>query len=94
MSDSNEITTLLCGRTVPTLLYLSVRDRVLERAPELEYGIPYTLKMICGERYWNGLGTYKTQAGLAMADLVDEQLVPYLFASERDAKPLWYRLKP
>jgi hypothetical protein len=94
MSEITEFTFLLCGRTVPTSLYKSVRDRVLERASELELGIPYTLKMICGEQYWNGLHSYKTYAGLVMADLVDQQLVPYFFASERDAKPLWYRLKP
>jgi hypothetical protein len=50
--------------------------------------------MICGEQYWSGLRGYKTFAGLIMAELVDEQLMPFLFASERDAKPLWYRLKP
>ena len=94
MPDNIEYTDLLCGRSVPTALYKSVHKRALERAPELELGIPYTLKMICGEPYWARLGTYKTQAGLVMADLVDKELVPFLFASERDAKPLWYRLKP
>ena len=90
MSDKPEITALRCGRSVPTSLYKSVQKRILDRASEVEPGRPYTLKMICGEKYWSGLGTYKTQAGLVMADLVDDRLVPFLFASERDAKPLWY----
>jgi hypothetical protein len=94
MSDTTEITVLLCGRSVPTSLYRSLHKHVLERAPELVPGKPYPLKKICDEHYWNGLHGYKTYAGLVMADLVDEQLVPYFFASERDAKPLWYRLKP
>ena len=92
MSDNTEYTVLLCGRRVPTSLYKSVRERVLERASELVPGKPYTLKMICGDRYWSGLGNYNTSAGLVMADLVDRQLVPFLFASERDATLLWYWL--
>ena len=93
MSDNTEFTVLRCGRKVPTSLYKSVQKRVLERAPGLEHGVPYTLKMICGEQYWSGLHNQKTNAGLCMADLVDRQLVPYLFASDRDEKPLWYWLK-
>jgi hypothetical protein len=84
MSDSIEYTVLWCGRSVPTSLYRSVRDRVLERASELEFGKPYKLKKICGEPYWSGLGNQNTNAGLIMADLVDKQLVPYFFISERD----------
>ena len=94
MSDNTEYTVLLCGRKVPTSLYNSVHNRVLKSVPELERGIPYTLKMICGEPYWSGLSNFKTNAGLVMADLVDRQIGPFLFASERDAKPLWYRLEP
>ena len=91
---SDDKTVLLCGRSVPTSLHKSVFDRVLKRVPELEHGIPYPLEMICGEQYWVGLGKLKRTAGQVMADLVDRQLVPYFFASKRDAKPLWYRLKP
>jgi len=91
---SNERTILQCGRSVPTALYKSVRKRVEKRYSELEFGRPYTLRMICGEPYWSGLGSQKTNAGLVMADLVDLQLVPYFFISERDAKPLWYCLEP
>jgi len=94
MADNIENTDLLCGRSVPTSLYNSIHKRVLERAPELVPGRPYTLKLICGDHYWQGLGSYKTQAGLVMADLVDRQLVPFDFVSERDAKPLWYGLAP
>ena len=93
MPDNIEYTALCCGRRVPAALYKSVRKRVEERVPELESGRPYTLRMICGEPYWSGLGNYNTSAGLAMADLVDRQLVPFLFASERDATLLWYWLK-
>lgn len=87
-------TRLQCGRFVPTWLYKSVHNHVLERADELEICTPYKLNMICGKHYWDGLGGYKTHAGLIMAELVDLQRVPFDFASERDAKPLWYRLKP
>ena len=91
---SPDLTDLCCGRRVPTSLYISVINRVMDRHAELKPGIPYTLKMICGESYWNGLGSLRNAAGWLMAELVDAELVPYLFASERDAKPLWYRLKP
>jgi hypothetical protein len=95
MSDDNNLRTVLqCNRSVPTPLYKSVRERVEKRYSELELVRPYTLKMICGELYWSGLGNLKTNAGLVMADLVDEQLVPYFFISERDAPLLWYCLKP
>jgi len=94
MNNIVEYTVLLCGRSVPTSLYESIHKRVLKRKSVLELGVPYTLKMICGEPYWPGLHNQKTNAGLVMADLVDRELVPFLFASERDAKPLWYRLKP
>ena len=92
--NSTDNTILRCGRRVPTSLYRSVLYRVLDRHAELELGIPYTLKMICGKQYWSGLGPLRNAAGWIMAELVDEGLVPYLFASERNAKPLWYRLKP
>ena len=92
--NCTDYTILRCGRRVPTSLYISVINRVMDRHAELELGIPYTLKMICGEQYWPGLGPLRTAAGWIMAELVDEDLVPYFFASERDAKPLWYRLKP
>ena len=88
-----KLTDLRCGRKVPTSLYKSVHNRVLKRAPELKLGKPYTLRKICDEPYWSGLHNQKTNAGLCMADLVDRQLVPYLFASDRDEKPLWYWLK-
>ena len=91
---SPDLTVLCCGQRVPTSLYISVLYRVLDRHAELELGIPYTLKMICGESYWSGLGSLRNAAGWIMAELVDEGLVPYLFASERNAQPLWYRLKP
>ena len=94
MSDSIEYTRLLCGRRVPTWLYNSVRGRVEKRAPELKRGRPYKLSMICGEQYWSGLRNYKNAAGWIMADLVDRQLVPFLFAGDRDDKPLWYWLAP
>ena len=94
MPDNIEYTLLLCGRSVPTSLYKSVHKHVLERATELMPGKPYKLSKICGEQYWYGLGSYNTQAGLVMADLVDRQLVPFLFAGDRDDKPLWYWLKP
>lgn len=93
-NQSIEYTILRCCRSVPTSLYKSVRKRVLERYSELQNCIPYTLRMICGEPYWSGLRNYKNAAGWIMADLVEEQRVPFLFASERDAKPLWYRLRP
>jgi hypothetical protein len=94
MSDNTEYTDLLCGRSVQTSLYKSVYKRVLERVPGLVPGRPYKLSKICGDQYWHGLGTQYTQAGRVMADLVDRELVPFLFASERDDKPLWYWLKP
>ena len=94
MSDITEFTVLLCGRSVPTSLYRSVRKRALERVPELEPGRPYKARVVCGEQYWSGLGNYYTMGGLVMADLVDRQLVPYIFASDRDDKPLWYWLEP
>jgi hypothetical protein len=31
---------------------------------------------------------------MIMAELVDLDLVPYQFASDRDEKPLWYWFKP
>ena len=93
-NQSIEYTVLLCGRKVPTSLYKSVQKHVLKRASELEHGKPYTLRMICGDQYWSGLHKLKTNAGLVMADLVEKQLVPFLFASERDAKPLWHWLNP
>ena len=92
--DTVEYRVLRCGRTVPASLYKSMRQRVLRRARQLVICTPYTAKMICGSDYWYGLGGYKTHAGLVMADLVDQELVPFAFASERDAKPLWYRLVP
>ena len=93
-NQSGEFTLLLCGRRVPTSLYKSLHRRVLKRAPELVPGRPYKLRKICEEQYWRGLGNYYTQAGLVMADLVDRQLVPFLFASDRDERPLWYWLAP
>ena len=94
MSNDTEYTRLLIGRPVLTSLYQSVQRRVLARAPELDHGRPYRLRKICGEQYWHGLGTQYTEAGRVMADLVERQLVPFLFASDRDEKPLWYWLEP
>jgi len=94
MSNDIEHTVLLCGRCVPTSLYKSVRGRVEKRYSELQFNKPYKLEKICGETYWSGLRNYKNVAGWIMADLVDRQLVPYFFISERDAKPLWYSVKP
>lgn len=90
---TNETTRLNCGRTVPTSLYESLRKHVIERRPKLEPGVPYMLKMVCDASYWARLGKMRNAAGWVMAHLVEEGLVPYLFASERDSKPLWYRLK-
>ena len=94
MTNIIEYTVLRCGKCVPASLYKSVRKQVVKRAPELALGIKYSHRMICGEEYWTGLHNHKTVAGLIMADLVERQLVPFLFASNRDARPLWYWLKP
>lgn len=77
--------TLLNGRSVPQALYISVQKQVLKRAAELSLGTPYTLEMISGEHYWNGLHDgAKRQAGTIMAHLVDMGLVPFCFISPRD----------
>jgi hypothetical protein len=94
MADTIEYTVLHCGRTVPTWLYKSLLAHVLKRADELEPCRPYNLRRICGHQYWSGLRGFKTFAGIIMAELVDLQLVPYQFASDRDEKPLWYCLAP
>ena len=94
MPESIEYTLLRCGRTVPTWRYKSLRNHVQKRAPKLEPCKPYNLRKICGKQYWASLGGFKTFAGIIMAELVDRQLVPYRFASDRDEKPLWYWLEP
>jgi hypothetical protein len=94
MTDVIERTLLRCGRTVPTWLYKSLLAHVLKRADVLEPCRPYNLRKICGHRYWSGLRGFKTFAGIIMAELVDQELVPFRFASERHEKPLWYWLKP
>lgn len=93
-NQCTEFTVLRCGRTVPTWLYESLLKRVRTRAPELEPCRPYKLSMICGEDYWSGLRRFKTFAGIIMAEFVDEQRVPYRFASDRKEKPLWYWIEP
>ena len=90
----DDFTLLQCGRDVPTWRYVSLRDHVCMRAVELAPCKPYTLRMICGEQYWYDLGGFKTFAGIIMAELVELGLVPYHFASDRDARPLWYGLSP
>ena len=94
MSDVTERKRLRCGRTVPTWLYMSLLAHVLKRAEELEPCRPYNLRKICGHGYWSGLRGFKTFAGIIMAELVDQGLVPYRFASERHETPLWYWLAP
>ena len=98
MSDDdfrcNDFTLLLCGRFVPTWRYESLHDHVRRRRSELEPCRPYNLRKVCGEQYWSDLGGFKTFAGIIMAELVDQGLVPYRFASERHEKPLWYWIEP
>ena len=94
MSDNIERKRLRCGRTVPLWLYKSLLAHVLKRADELEPCRPYNLRNLCGQQYWSGLHGFKTFAGIIMAELVDNQLVPFRFASERHEKPLWYWLEP
>ena len=94
MSDNIEFTVLRCGRTVPTSLYKSLLAHVLKRADELEPCRPYNLRNLCGQQYWSGLHGFKTFAGIIMAELVEQERVPFLFASERHEKPLWYWLEP
>ena len=85
-----EYTVLRSGRVVPTSRYQSLRDHVGSRVSVLEPCRPYTLKMICGDTYWSRLGGFRTFAGMIMAELVEDGLVPYQFASNRYDKPLWY----
>ena len=89
-NQCTEFTLLRCGRTVPTWRYNSLRDHVRRRVAELVPCRPYNLRKVCGEQYWSSLGGFKTFAGIIMAELVEQGLVPYQFASDRDEKPLFY----
>ena len=98
MSNDNnqciEYTVLRCGRSVPMWRYTSLLEHVLKRADELEPCRPYNLRNICGHQYWSDLHGVKTFTGIIMAEFVDQGLVPFRFASERDETPLWYWLAP
>jgi hypothetical protein len=76
---------------VPLSLCNSVRDQVLKITGELIPVHCYTLKQLCGEKYWLGLKTSgnRTKAGLAMAELVRTGKLPLVFAGKDGATWLY-----
>lgn len=53
----------------------------------------YTLKEICGDRFWRRLGTGdQIMAGKCMALIVTEMKLPFVFQGKNSANALLYKL--
>lgn len=59
-------------------LYVDLFNKVIEIASSIESDTPHTLKMICGDTYWNLLSLGEQEyAGKCMNDLVETKYVPF-----------------
>lgn len=65
-----------------------VYNKVTERAPLIEFGIPLTLEEICGKEYWDSLSPGdKKYAGKCMKELVEAGLVPFSKVEKKHEYP-------
>lgn len=73
------------NRSALVSVYKSVRSQVEDVIEAMVPGQPYTLREICGEKYWAGLNKKSIQrmAGACMADMVRKGMLRLKFAGKK-----------
>ncbi len=63
-----------------------IRQQVLARIPDMQAGVRYTLKQICGEEFWSRLGSGEVlKAGLYVAWMVRQDQLPLVQGEDKSA---------
>lgn len=80
-------------RAVDRELMQRVEQQVRDVLPDLHPEQQYTLKMLCGAKFWNSLSRgQKIEAGVAMVHLVSIHALPLTFADRTRSNSIRYRL--
>lgn len=89
------LTQLIGGYSAPTALYRSVELQVKDALPLLKSDQLYTLRNLCGDEYWQILGTAfcRRLAGRCFAHLVDAGILPFEFIQYKHSPTKRYQLK-
>jgi hypothetical protein len=92
LSKSKSMLTLSNGVTVKEGLLQAVLEQVSKRHRYLFVGKIYTLRQICGSKFWLlslGEGD-RNQAGICMHELVKQGRVPFVVAETAHEYPIKY----
>ena len=81
------------GRTISEKLRNEIFELVTDIPPGLPVNAKYTLQSLCGTDYWTSLTTGERRtAGMYMAYMVRQGLVPYVFAGKPCQSPKVYNM--
>ncbi len=81
------------GYSVSEKLYKAVLYQVEEIIPAMEDDVKYTLKILCGDEFWDLLTDgEKRMAGRCMAHMVVNKRLPLSFSDSKHEYPKWYRI--
>ena len=87
-----EMYVLANGVTVPAAFYNRILNHLQERVPQLPPGASFTLKQICGPKFWDPLSDGDRRlAGQCATDMVERGLVPLVTAPSRHEYPKRYQ---
>lgn len=95
LTKDQKITELLGKYTAPTAFYEYIAFQVEDAMQEVQAGKVYTLKMLCGEEFWQILETAfnRRLAGRCFAHMVDQGRFPFEFFQYKRSPTKRYLLK-
>jgi len=95
MNDDVEFLVLLhANRVVKLAFFDEVRNLIEEIRPALERDVDYTAEMLCGPEFWKSLSATECRmAGMCVAFIVRQEMVPLVCSVCRHRYPKRYRLK-
>ena len=94
IESKDEVFLVLDNRcTVLQSFYTEIREQVTDIVPALLPHSKYTLQALCGPEYWNALTDgERRSAGMCMAHMVRNGLIPYVDVSRPCQSPKVYSI--
>jgi hypothetical protein len=92
--DVDRVVVLHANTVVPLAFFEEVRKLVEEIVPGLERATNYTAEMLCGPDLWEPASAKRRQmAGMCVAFMVLQGMLPLVCSACRHRYPKLYRLK-
>lgn len=95
MRNNININVFSTQETVSHDFFQIVADAIEQRIPVLPQHIPFTVKQLCGEQFWNSLSDGdKRTAGGYVSYMVNQQVLPLIDTGRNSSNSKVYQINP